>query len=122
MELFASIQNVNGDGNCGFYSIMEGLHHNGIDFNEDVDKFRRSIVDYIDCNQNKVLPGLKFRNKRRRDGTIRGRNRDDFIDKEVKESIWNEHTIFEGGCDSEYWLDSQYVFPIIAQMYKLNVV
>ena len=56
------------------------------------------------------------------DGTIRGRSRNDFIDNEVKEHIWNENTSFKGGCSSEYWVDSHYVFPIIAQMYKINVV
>ena len=122
IELFAAIQNVSGDGNCGIYSIMEGLYHNDIDFNTDVDCFRRSIVEYIDCNRNKILPGLQFRNKRKTDGTIRGRSKDDFIDKEVKDRIWNKDTIFNGGCDSKYWVDSQYMFPIIAEMYKLNVV
>ena len=113
---------MSGDGNCGIYSIMEGLYHNGIDFNEDVDIFRKSIVKYVDCNRNKLLMGLKFRNKRMSDGTIRGRSRNDFIDNEVKEHIWNESTSFKGGCSSEYWVDSHYVFPIIAQMYKINVV
>ena len=122
IEQFASIQNVSGDGNCGIYSIMEGLHHNGIDFNEDVDMFRKSISDYINSNRNKVFVGLKFRNKRMSDGTMRGENRNEFIDKEIIQRIWNDSITFNLGCDSEYWVDSHYVFPIIAQMYKLNVV
>ena len=80
IEKFASIQNVYGDGNCGMYSIMEGLYHNGIEYSEDIDIFRKSIVDYIDSNRNKILIGLKFRNKRMSDGTIRGRSRNEFID------------------------------------------
>ena len=122
IEKFASIQNVSDDGNCGIYSIMEGLYHNSIDFNEDVDMFRKSISDYIDCNRNKVFMGLKFRNKRMSDGTTRGKHRNEFIDKEIIQRIWNDSITFNLGCDSEYWVDSHYVFPIIAQMYKLNVV
>lgn len=38
---FYIIQNVSGDGNCSMYNIMNGLYHNGIEFNEDVNIFRR---------------------------------------------------------------------------------
>ena len=113
---------MSGDGNCGIYSIMEGLYHNNIEFNEDVDIFRISIVDYIYINRNQVLQGIEFRNKRIFDGTMRGQSRDNFIDTVVKERIWNEHTIFKGGYDSDCWVDSNHVFPIIAQKYQINLV
>ena len=41
IETFSYTKNVSGDGNCGMYSIMEGFYHNGIEFNENVDIFRR---------------------------------------------------------------------------------
>ena len=113
---------MSGDDNCGIYSVMEGLYQNSIEFNEDVDIFRRWLVDYIDNNRNKVLQNLKFSNKRKSDGTTRGYTRDTFIDSVVKERIWNKDIIFERGCDSEYWVDSNHVFPIIAQKYGVNMV
>ena len=41
IDCFGSIQNMSGDDNCGIYSVMEGLYQNSIEFNEDVDIFRR---------------------------------------------------------------------------------
>lgn len=45
---------------------------------------------------------------------------DDLIEKEVKECIWNKNVIFDGGCNSEYWVDKDFVFPIIAQIINGN--
>ena len=68
------------------------------------------------------MQNLKFSNKRKSDGTTRGYTRDTFIDSVVKERIWNKDMIFERGCDSECWVDSNHVFPIIAQKYGVNMV
>ena len=57
------------------YSVMERLYHNCIDFNEDVDIFRRSIFDNIGNNRRKIFPNLQFRNKRQYDGTMRGKTK-----------------------------------------------
>ena len=40
----------------------------------------------------------------------------------ILKRIWNKHTIFTGGCVSEYWVDSDYVLPIISKMFKVNVI
>lgn len=55
-------------------------------------------------------------------GIMKGETWNDFIENEVLKNIWNTHLIFEGGCGSGHWVDSDYMFQSIAQMFEVNVV
>ena len=52
------------------------------------------------------------------DGTVRCQSRNNFINTVVNEIIWNEHTIFKGGCDRDYWVDYNYVFQSLRKSMK----
>ena len=73
IEQYGLIQNVLGDGNCGFYSVMNGLEHVGIEFEEDINLNCKAIYDYINKNKNKLLLNMQFRR----------RNKDEYIESEI---------------------------------------
>ena len=79
---------MRGDGNCGFYAAMEGLLIFLISVTTDVKSFRKEVHDYIDMHRNEVLVDFYFSVRLHKDRTIRGRERDDWIEKDVMKRIW----------------------------------
>ena len=73
IEQYDLIQNVLGDGNCGFYSVMNGLEHVGIEFEEDINLNRKAIYDYINKNKKELLLNMQFCR----------RNKDEYIEREI---------------------------------------
>ena len=63
IEKYGYIQNVKPDGNCGFYSVMNGLSHVGIYFEEDVTLYRKVIDDYINKSRKDLLLIMQFRRR-----------------------------------------------------------
>lgn len=55
IEKYGTIQNVKPDGNCGFYSVMNGLSHVGIKFQENINFMRKDIYNYINENREKEI-------------------------------------------------------------------
>ena len=76
INTFDAIQHVKPDGNCGHYSIMEGLFHNHIEFYEDVDVFRKHIFDYIHENKDTLFVNISFGRKKWRGGKMRVKTRE----------------------------------------------
>ena len=81
LEKYGHVQNVKPDGNCGFYSVMNGLSHIGIDHEEDINLHRKNIHDYIKNNKNELfwLSDMVWRNK----------NKNDYIQKHILDKCWS---------------------------------
>ena len=100
------IRDVEGNGNCGWYAIQEGLLDNGIPFKDEMNKFRNSIYDYF----------------------IKSRVEDIFVNpvvikkRNIMRRIWNSTTNFNTGCEEGHWFESGQIMPIITQMFKVNCV
>ena len=80
---FGQIQNVKGDGNCGVYAAVEGLLNCLIAVTTNVKEFRKEVRDFIDTNRNEVLMNFTFSGKLLKNGTVRGKKRDDWIENDV---------------------------------------
>ena len=104
---------MKGDGNCGFYSMMNGLSHVGIEFENDINVLRKDIYDFID--QNRDI--LQFSNK-----LPTRRSRNIFIDTEIINRCWAPNVDFSQKCEYKYWLDAKSFFPIMAMYYECNVI
>ena len=100
------IRDVEGNGNCGWYAIQEGLMDNGIPFKDEMNNFRNSIYDYF----------------------IKSRVEDIFVNpnainkRTIMRRIWNSTTNFNTGCKERHWFESGQIMPIITQMFKVNCV
>ena len=114
IEKYGSIQNVKPDGNCGFYSVMNGLAHIGIPYEEDLNLHRKIIYDYIDDNRTELfwLENMVWRN----------RDKNDYINKEILTKCWEAGKDFTDKCPYEYWLEANKFFPIMAKYYKCNFI
>ena len=103
---FGVIQNVRGDGNCGIYSIMEGLLNCLIPVVTDVIAFRKEVCDFIDKNRNEVLSNFSFAGKILKSGKMRGKKRDDWIEKDVMARMWEEEAKFLPTSDEFHYVDA----------------
>ena len=91
---FGVIQNVKGDGNCGIYSIMEGLLNCLIPVVTDEPVFRKEVRDYIDIHRNEVLSNFSFAGKILKSGKVRGKEGNDWIEKDVMARMWGKYAKF----------------------------
>ena len=113
IEQYGNIQNVKGDGNCGFYSMMNGLSHVGIQFENDINVLRKNIYDFIDKNRDELHFSNELTTRRKRNA---------FIDKEIINQCWSPNVDFSKKCDYKYWLEANSLFPIMAKYYQCNVI
>ena len=102
------------DGNCGFYSIMNGLGHIGVEYEDDVNVQRKAIYDYVDNNRSDLfwLNNMVWRN----------RDKNDYINKEILAKCWEAGKDFTDKCPYKYWLEANEMLPIMAMYYKCNIV
>ena len=55
LSTYGTLQDVEGDGNCGVYAAVEGLLNCLIAVTTDVEKFRKEVHDFIDGHRKEVL-------------------------------------------------------------------
>ena len=114
IEQYGDIIEVRGDGNCGIYSLQEGLKQfEEKTFESNAGDFRREIYDWISLNEQFCGTNLNFTNKK---------SKKNYIDKEIKGRIWNKNVDFSDGCSREYWVDASLHFPIVSRMFDVNIV
>ena len=65
---------------------------------------------------------MSFRKRKRRDGSIKGKTRDEYIDGEVLNRIWDASINFERGCSVDYWLHADTMFPLMSRYFKCNLI
>ena len=65
---------------------------------------------------------MSFRNRKRRDSSVKGKTRDEYIDGEVLNQIWHAHINVEGGCYVDYWLLADTMFPVMSRYLKYNSI
>ena len=90
LSKFGRINNVRGDGNCGVYAAIEGLLNCLVAVTTNVKVFRKEVHDYIDKHCNEVLMNFHFSGKLLKDGTVRGKKRDNWIEKDVMKRMYVE--------------------------------
>ena len=84
---YGALQDVVGDGNCGYYSLMEGLHLLGIHVPMDVTLLRKEIYNYAD----------KWRKRRADIFPICGKTTDRGYQKQVLNHIWEDEVDYKLG-------------------------
>ena len=119
---FGLIQDVLGDGNCGVYAALEGLLNCLIPVVTNVIAFRKEVRDFIFNNRNEVLSNFSFAGKILKSGRVRGRRRDDWLEKEVEARMWEEGATFLPQCEEFYYVDANWHFPVMAVMHEVNFV
>lgn len=127
IERFGTIQDVTGDGNCGYYAAQEGLRRLNIEHETNITSFRKSLYDHAKQQEDKFLCGgddwkiytLGFKAK---NGKTAAQLRLEWWNKEVVSKIWKEDVAFEKGVAAYHYLDSDAHWPILADKFGVNVV
>ena len=88
----------------------------------DVKLFRRQVHDFIDKHRNEVLMNFTFSGKLLKDGTVRGRKRDDWIENDVMKRMWLEGRRYMPKVPVGSWVSANWHFPCLAVMYGVNFV
>ena len=122
LSKYGNLQDVVGDGNCGVYAAVEGLLNCLIAVTTDVEKFRKEVHDFIDTHRKEVLTSFTFSGKLKKDGTVRGKRRDDWLTDVVMKRIWTKGNKYLPEAEYENWVTANYHYPVLAVMYKINFV
>ena len=122
LSKFGKIQNVKGDGKCGVYSAVEGLLNCLIAVTTNVKDFRKEVRDFIDTNCNEVLMNFTFSFKLLKNGTVRGKKRDDWIENDVMKRMWQEGGKYHPRAKEESWVLANWNNLVLAVMYNVNFV
>ena len=103
----SNVKNVRGNGSCGYYAIQEGLKTHGIPFEDDMNKFRKSIYDYLfRANLEDIYVG----------------NPHDMTKRNRMKIIWDEDIEFNDICDQKFYFEAGIIMPIVSKMFDINVV
>ena len=102
------IRDVDTNGSCAYYAIQEGLRQCGIEFNENMNEFRKCIYKYLDNhNLDEIFSGHQV----------------GFTKRAAMNKIWNEKVEFEYNiCPKSYWFDTALILPIITKMFNVNCI
>ena len=104
------------------YAAVEGLLNCLIAVTTDVEKFRKEVHDFIDTHQQEVLTNFTFSGKLKKDGTVRGKRRNDWLTDVVMKRIWTKGSKYLPEADEENWVTANFHYPILAVMYNINFV
>jgi hypothetical protein len=126
IEQFGTIQDVTGDGNCGYYAAQEGLRRLNIAYELGITSFRQSLYEHAKQHEDTFLGGNDWEiyNKgfKSKTGKTAVQLRHDWWDKEVLSKIWSQNMSFEEGAAQCHYLDSDVHWPIFADKFQVNVV
>jgi hypothetical protein len=133
MRRYGIVHDVPGDGSCGYHCIMLLLRRMKlIDITLSVTQFRRGILEFIQSNMTNFIGvhpdgndavfqyswgDMSRPNKRRCNPTA---TRTKFIAKEVMNGIWSNHVDYSLPVKKAHWMDSAYLFPVIAYQYQIR--
>ena len=121
IQKFGKIINVEADGNCAIHSIQMGLKDVKNVFAIDPGEFRKQMYDWIEENHHLCCTNLNF-NEKGVSLKMKGKKKTDFIEREVKQRIWSDDEDFSEGCRQKHWVNCGLHFPIISEMFSVNVV
>ena len=82
-----------------------------ISVTENITELRKQLHQYVEENRNALFTQMSFRKRKRRDGSVKGKTRDEYIDGIVLSQIWYANINFKGGCSVDYWLYVDSMFP-----------
>ena len=135
LRRYGTVEDVPGDGNCGYHAIMLLLRQMKLINNTlSVSQFRREIHDFVVTNMNKFVGaspdgndaifqypwGLMSRLKKRGCNPETSRTR--FMTTKVMSGIWRKHVDYSTSVGRAHWMDSTYLLPIIVYKYKMRKV
>ena len=63
-----------------------------------------------------------FSGKLLKDGTVRGKKRDEWIENDVMKRMYVEGKWYVPKADKEDWISANWHFPVLAVMYGINFV
>jgi hypothetical protein len=125
LAYFGSLWDVPPDGNCGYYVLFGFLQDNGLlpSGCKTVTDLRRYIYNYAVQHKQRLLAKDSYFVKlgywkvsHDHDGLLAKRAFEQDISK-----IYNDYTIFEGGCRQEYWMNANIVMPLVALCFGINI-
>ena len=99
-----TIEDVPGNGNCGYYAIQKGLLDNKINHQSNITEFRKSIHQHFQETPKEYMYVTSIDESRTAD------------------IIWKENEIFEPSCNPEFWFDGGSTIQIISHMFETNCV
>ena len=133
MRRYGILHDVPGDGSCGYHCIMLLLRRMKlIDITLSVTQFRRGILEFIQSNMTNFIGvhpdgndavfqytwGDMSRPNKRRCNPAATRTK--FITKEVMNGIWSNHVDYSLPVKKAHWMDSAYLFPVIAYKHQIR--
>ena len=122
LSKFGQTEDVMGDGNCGVYAAIEGLLNCLIAVTTDVKMFRKEIHDFVDTHRKEILRNFSLSGKLKKNGTVRGKRRDDWLTDVVMKRIWTKGNKYYPEADRDNWVTSNYHYPVLAVMCDINFV
>jgi hypothetical protein len=118
LGMFGKIEDVTGDGNCGFYAILLGLERMKIVQRKTITFFRKQIFEYAQTNQTAIA-----------DVAIPEAMRNCLVggtftwEGDVLGPLYRqEGPSYETGCPSSNWIRGEWHFPILAYMFQVTLV
>jgi hypothetical protein len=133
MRRYGIVHDVPGDGSCGYHCVMLLLRRMKlIDITLSVTQFRRGILEFIQSNMTNFIGvhpdgndavfqytwGDMSRPNKRRCNPAATRTK--FITKEVMNGIWSNHVDYSLPVKKAHWMDSAYLFPVIAYKHQIR--
>jgi hypothetical protein len=132
LRRYGIVHDVPGDGSCGYHCMMLLLRRmKVIDNTLSVTQFHQGIHEFIESNMNKFVGvclggsnavfqypwGQMSRLKKTCNATA---SRTRFMTTEVMSGIWSNRVDYSSPVSKAHWMDSGYLFPIIAYKYKIR--
>jgi hypothetical protein len=116
MQKFGKIEDVNGDGNCGFYVILLGLEKLKKIDRKSVTEFRKHIWEYARTNE------MKLRQDAFPESQKKGIGKAISWAEDVLNPLFKDGSSYERGCNGDSWISGQWHFPMIAHLFQVNIV
>ena len=116
IEKYGTIQNVVGDGNCGFYASIVGLEHQGIPVQTDIYLLRQLLSLHVQNSGKDLFGTMSFRKHRGK------KTKEQFIEKDILPKLWKPNGSYQSGCSMNSWLHADTIFPIMADYFHCNFI
>ena len=102
-----TVTDVRANGSCGYYVIQKGLQAYGIHFEDDMNNFRRTIYEYLFCNDVEDIYASNIHVNTKR---------------QIMNRIWDENIDFNDKCENEHYFETGTIMPIVSKMFEINVI
>jgi hypothetical protein len=116
VERFGKIEDVMGDGNCGFYAALLGLERMKRIEQKTITEFRKDLWEFASANQTQIKTVAIPEGQR----NAIGKNYS--WEEDMMNPLYRQGNSYEKGCGSQSWIRGEWHFPLIAYKFQITIV